>query len=51
MGLTYAIHYPAEIVSPVTRETTLYLAPGRPKVNINKDFHSLNRLILWWSRV
>ena len=42
----YHLLFPSwrEDFSLVVRETPLYLASGRPKVNINKDFHSLNRL-------
>ena len=34
---------------PFSYETTLFLALGRPKVNINRDFKSLNRLTYFYA--
>ena len=38
-----SVRNPAKF-KPFSQETTLFLAQGRPKVNINRDFRSLNRL-------
>ena len=35
---------PREVLTFFPIETTLFLAQGRPKVNINRDFLSLSRL-------